>query len=145
MNKSQGYVTFSIVPLVGLEEGTRIVNKATIQFDLNMPLSTNVLLNTIQSKANEQEMITVDLYPNPVNDVAYIRLYHQKGDEFTLKQIKQAEILTLQGIVVLNKEFDLSEEIKIDMPIDFKGFYILKITDNEGKTYVKKMIVRNRD
>jgi hypothetical protein len=61
-----------------------------------------------------------------------------------LKQIKQAEILTLQGIVVLTKEFNLSEEIRMDMPIDLKGLYILKITDNEGKTYSKKMIVRSR-
>ncbi len=144
-DKGQGYVTFSITPYKGLEAETKIVNKATIQFDLNEPLSTNTVLNTIQSKLSEQEMVTVVLYPNPVNDVAYISLKHQKGEEFTMKQIKSAEVLTLQGNVVLSKDFGFSEEIRMDMPIEFKGLYILKITDTEGKTYVRKMVVRSRE
>ena len=144
-DKSQGYVTFSIAPHSRLEEQTKIMNKASITFDTSMPITTNTVLNTIQSKEDEQEMIVVTLFPNPVNDVAYISLRHQKGNEFTAKKINSAEILTLQGNVVLSKEFNSLEEIRIDMPLELKGLYILKVTDTEGKTYVRKMVVRYRE
>lgn len=143
-DKSQGYVTFSVAPRSGLVGGTKIENKASIQFDVDTPLATNTVLNTIQSKTEEQEMIAVNLYPNPVNDVAYISLRHQQGNEFTAKNISHAEVLTLQGNIVLSKEFNATEEIRIDMPIDFKGLYILKIVDTEGKTYIRKMAVRSK-
>jgi hypothetical protein len=86
----------------------------------------------------------VNLYPNPVNDVAYISLRHQHGEEYTSKQISHAEVLTLQGNMVLSKDFNAMEEIRIDMPIDFKGLYILKIVDSEGKVYIRKMAVRSK-
>jgi RHS repeat-associated protein/uncharacterized repeat protein (TIGR01451 family) len=43
----EGYLTFRVKPKLGLEIGTRIENKASIVFDLNDPIETPVVTNTI--------------------------------------------------------------------------------------------------
>ncbi|MDI6779007.1 MAG: FlgD immunoglobulin-like domain containing protein [Bacteroidota bacterium] len=44
--EGEGYVTFSVLPLTGLETGTALRNKATIVFDINPPIVTNEFVNT---------------------------------------------------------------------------------------------------
>ena len=51
--ESHGYVSFSINPLEGLEEGTVISNSASIYFDFNPPIHTN---NTENILANDNDM-----------------------------------------------------------------------------------------
>ncbi|WP_162071742.1 FG-GAP-like repeat-containing protein [Chryseobacterium fistulae] len=140
--RSQGYITFSVSPKKNIQPNTVILNKATIQFDNESSLDTNTVMNTIQSKEDEQKMIEVVLYPNPMTDVAYVLLKHRLGGEFTNKKINKAEIFDYQGHNVLNKEAKSVEELKIDLPMEIKGVYLLKVTDSEGKTYSKKMMVR---
>lgn len=144
-DKSQGYVTFSILPKKGLKEDTKIKNSAFIAFDDENLLKTNTVTNTIQSKTQEQEMTVVYLYPNPVNDVALIRLEHRKGMEYTRKKIVKAEVIDVNGVVILQKDFSPSEEVKIDLPLQVRGYYLLKVTDSDNKSYTKKMIVKFRE
>lgn len=138
---SQGYVTFSIQPKVGLPFDTKIVNSASIQFDSYLPLITNSVLNTIQSKDKELQLIDVSMYPNPAHDVVYISLKHKNGNDYTKKLVSKASIITLQGNVVLEKLFNGEEEIRIDLPIQYQGVYIMKITDSDGKDYFEKLTV----
>ncbi|MBL7880843.1 MAG: T9SS type A sorting domain-containing protein, partial [Chryseobacterium gambrini] len=144
-DRSQGYVTFSILPKKGLKEDTKIKNSAFIAFDDENLLKTNTVTNTIQSKAQEQEMTVVHLYPNPVNDVAFIRLEHRKGSEYTRKKIIKAEVIDVNGVLILEKNFSASEEVRIDLPLQIKGYYLLKVTDSDNKAYTKKMIVKFRE
>ena len=144
-NESQGYVTFSILPKQGLAEETKIKNNAVIGFDEEKLMMTNTVINTIQSKEKEQEMTVVQLYPNPTNDVAFIRLEHTKGLEYTRKQIIKADIVDVNGVRILQKDFNPSEEVRIDLPVLMKGYYLLKVTDSENKSYTKKMLVRFRE
>ncbi|RZJ90114.1 MAG: hypothetical protein EOO20_09105 [Chryseobacterium sp.] len=139
---SQGYVTFSILPKKGLAKETKIRNNAVIAFDDENSMRTNTVINTIQSKEKEEEMTFVQLYPNPVNDVAFIRLEHRKGSEYTRKQIVKADVFDLNGIRVLEKNFSPSEEVRIDLPLEIKGYYLLRVTDSENKAYTKKMLVK---
>jgi uncharacterized repeat protein (TIGR01451 family) len=141
---SQGYVSFLVSPMAGIDPETKIINNASIQFDTYLPITTNSVLNTIQSKEEEINLVEVKTYPNPVNDVVYISLTHKMGDEFTNKLITKAEIVSMQGITVLTKEFDNQEEIRIDLPIDLRGIYLIKITDSEDKNYIKKIIIKDR-
>lgn len=143
--RSQGYVTFSILPKKGLREDTKIKNSAFIGFDDENLLKTNTVVNTIQSKEQEQEMTVVYLYPNPVNDVAFIRLEHRKGSEYTRKKIIKAEVIDVNGVLILEKNFSPSEEVKIDLPLEIKGYYLLKVTDSDNKAYTKKMIVKFKE
>ncbi len=46
-HRGEGYVTFSIKPKPGLADGTDFTNKALIVFDVNAPIDTNVVINTI--------------------------------------------------------------------------------------------------
>lgn len=139
---SQGYVTFSILPKKGLAIETKIRNNAVIAFDDENSMKTNTVTNTIQSKEKEEEMTFVQLYPNPVNDVAFIRLEHRKGSEYTRKQIVKADVFDLNGIRVLENNFSPSEEVRIDLPLEIKGYYLLRVTDSENKAYTKKMLVK---
>ncbi|MEC5171497.1 FG-GAP-like repeat-containing protein [Chryseobacterium nepalense] len=143
--RSQGYVTFSILPKKGLKEDTKIKNSAFIGFDDENLLKTNTVVNTIQSKEQEQEMTVVYLYPNPVNDVAFIKLEHRKGSEFTRKKIIKAEVIDVNGVLILEKNFTPSEEVRIDLPLQIKGYYFLKVTDSDNKAYTKKMIVKFKE
>ena len=45
--ESHGFVVYEINPLPGLANGTEITNSAAIYFDLNAPIITNTVLNTI--------------------------------------------------------------------------------------------------
>lgn len=144
-DRSQGYVTFSILPKKGLKEDTKIKNSAFIAFDDENLLKTNTVVNTIQSKEQEQEMTVVYLYPNPVNDVASIRLEHRKGMEYTRKKIIKAEVIDVNGVLILEKNFSPSEEVKINLPLEIKGYYLLKVTDSDNKAYTKKMIVKFKE
>lgn len=130
--------------MAGINAGTKIVNNGTIQFDTYLPIATNSVLNTIQSKAEEIEMVEVRTLPNSVNDLVCISLNRKMGDEFTSKLITKAEIISLQGITILEKEFDKQEEIRIALPIDLRGVYLIKITDSEDENYIKKIIINDR-
>lgn len=141
---SQGYVSFSVSPGIGISAGTKIVNNASIQFDTYLPIATNSVLNTIQSEAEEIELVEVRTFPNPVNDVVYISLNHKMGAEFTNKLISKAEIISLQGMTVLTRDFEKQEEIRIDLPLELRGFYIIKITDSDHKSYIKKLLIKDR-
>lgn len=142
--ESQGYINYSISPKSGLNPETKIENTAQIQFDMYEPITTNTVRNTIQSKEKEKDMVSVRLHPNPVNDVVYISLIHEKGDEFTKKQISSVEILNLNGRIVIDKKFEKEEEVRIDLPLQIQGLFLVKIKDSEGNGYLQKMIVRDR-
>ena len=43
----EGYVSFTVRPKAGLPSGTRISNQASIVFDVNAPILTNTVLNTL--------------------------------------------------------------------------------------------------
>ena len=143
--KSQGYFTFVVKPVTGIPAETKIENKASIQFDTYIPLVTNTVLNTIQSKEKEADLVVVTLYPNPVNDVAFLGLQHQKGEEFTTKKITKAEIITLQGLTVMTAYFNALDEVRMNLPTEYKGIYLVRITDTDGLTYVRKMMVKCRE
>ncbi|MCM8785471.1 MAG: carboxypeptidase regulatory-like domain-containing protein [Candidatus Omnitrophica bacterium] len=48
-HQGEGYLTFSIGPKSNLADQTQITNKATIVFDVNPPIETPVVINTIDS------------------------------------------------------------------------------------------------
>jgi RHS repeat-associated protein len=48
-HQGDGYVVFTVKSKPGLSNGTSFTNKATIVFDVNAPIDTNVVTNTIDS------------------------------------------------------------------------------------------------
>ncbi|WP_317169748.1 T9SS type A sorting domain-containing protein [Chryseobacterium sp. C3] len=51
----------------------------------------------------------------------------------------------MNGVLILEKNFSASEEVRIDLPLQIKGYYLLKVTDSDNKAYTKKMIVKFRE
>ena len=45
----------------------------------------------------------------------------------------------------MTQEFNSLEEIRINLPVEYKGLYLVRITDTDGKNYTRKMLVRYRE
>ena len=80
---SHGFVKFQIDQQVDLPDETLIENSAAIYFDFNDPIITNVsqlkvketfLEHVVGSLETFEEAIHIQLFPNPVNDVATLRV-----------------------------------------------------------------------
>lgn len=137
---SHGYIIFTVQPQPGIAAGTVLRNRATIQFDHYEPVETNTVVNTIQSKKQEAQMIEMKAYPNPAFDMVYVSLQHIMG-KFTNKKINRVELLDLNGRVILSKQFESNAELRIDLPEWMNGFYLLKVIDSEKGVYTKKLVV----
>ena len=55
--RGEGYVTFLIRPKIGLATGTQITNSASIIFDVNPPIGTPEILNTIDDGAPSSNVL----------------------------------------------------------------------------------------
>jgi hypothetical protein len=62
--RGEGHLTFSVRPRVGLSTGAVIANKATIVFDVNPPLDTNTVVNTIDDAVPESAVGTLPAVGN---------------------------------------------------------------------------------
>jgi uncharacterized repeat protein (TIGR01451 family) len=138
---SNGFITFSVEPVQKIAAGTRIINKAFIQFDHYKEIETNEVLNSIQSVGEEESLISIQAYPNPAADVLYVSLKHKMGN-FTERKIAGVELVDMLGRVQMSQSFSAGSEVRLDLPIWLNGFYIVKITDTQGNIYTKKLLVR---
>jgi uncharacterized repeat protein (TIGR01451 family) len=70
MAGSQGFISFRLKPIDGLQVGEELVNAADIYFDFNEPVRTNdaVLLVDVYSGISDTQAPYFTLYPNPVAD-----------------------------------------------------------------------------
>ncbi len=139
---NKGYIIFAIRPVVGIAAGTMLKNKAAIRFDHYEPVETNEVINTIQSKRQEQQMINVKVYPNPAADVIYVSLDHRMGAVFTGKSVQSADLLDMTGRLLMHSTFGNNKEIRFDVPQYLQGFCFVKITDSEGYVYTKKIMIK---
>jgi hypothetical protein len=55
----EGYVSFTVELRPGLPTGTQITNQASIVFDVNAPIETNVALNTLDAEAPASAAVAV--------------------------------------------------------------------------------------
>jgi uncharacterized repeat protein (TIGR01451 family) len=67
--RSQGFVTFSILPRPSLIPGSKIQNVASIYFDYTQPIVTNVVLQTIRKEIVSYEIDTIVCPGEYVNGV----------------------------------------------------------------------------
>lgn len=136
----QGYIVFSIMPVQNISAGTILRNKAGIRFDHYAEVQTNEVVNTIQSRKQEELLIEVKAFPNPAADVVYLSLQHKMG-KYTNKQIVLAELYDMTGKLILTKTFTPAGELRFDIPYINNGNYMLKVTDNEGQAYTRKILI----
>jgi uncharacterized repeat protein (TIGR01451 family) len=72
---SHGFIAFKIKPVASIGIGAVIENTAGIYFDFNFPVVTNTVSTTVTMLGTESADFdnTVQMYPNPVKGIGYIR------------------------------------------------------------------------
>ncbi|MCR5360320.1 MAG: DUF2012 domain-containing protein [Thermoguttaceae bacterium] len=58
--RGEGYVSFTVTPKSGIETGTRIETSASIVFDTNEAINTNVWVNTIDADAPVMDAVSLE-------------------------------------------------------------------------------------
>ncbi len=121
---SQGYVTFKIRPVSGIELGDTIENFADIYFDFNAPITTNTVSTTFVKELGIDDFQTnsIKIYPNPALSVVQIR------SEFRMKQI---EIFSVMGQRIFESMVNDTELI-VDVTGLNRGNYFVRITTDSG-------------
>lgn len=74
---SQGFVSFRIKPVAGIQAGDVIQNTAAIYFDFNEPVITNTTAHEVAVNTGIREEAApgrLRVHPNPTNDILFIHL-----------------------------------------------------------------------
>jgi RHS repeat-associated protein len=69
--QGEGYVTYSVFPKSGLTNGTKIENQAVIVFDVNAPIATPVVTNTLDLATPTSSINPLAAHSLPVFNVSW--------------------------------------------------------------------------
>ncbi len=110
---SHGFVKFSISPVDSLAENTEIFNDASIYFDLNPPILTNMVTSTMVSELpidtttgpidttsirNYGDNAGIKVYPNPFKNRTLIEFHNPDNEPVNFR------LIDLSGKVVLERK-----------------------------------------
>lgn len=140
---SHGFVKFQIDQQADLPDETLIENSAAIYFDFNDPIITNVsqlkvkemfLEQVVGSLNTLEETIQIQLFPNPVNDVATLRVqgYDLQQGHFRL--------FDASGQLVRKQAFS-ANEVLIERDNLQPGIYFYQILSGQQYLASGKLIV----
>jgi len=111
---SHGFVKYKISPLENLSEETPITNEASIFFDFNEPILTNMTLNTMVSMlTNTTEMLQsseLTVIPNPFQNSTIFRIKEIPGNRGTLNIYDTNGVLVFSQSVVSNVDVTFRKE-----------------------------------
>lgn len=127
----KGYLTFQIKPKPGYAVGDVIPNSASIYFDTNPAIITNIF-NTrfVNTLANEDFIFSgFNYYPNPVKNILNV-----SNDSI----IDEVSVMSALGQSIMTKKVN-SLQAEIDMNMLSEGIYFLKIL-SQGLEKTTKII-----
>lgn len=125
----KGYLTFQVKPKPGYAIGDIIPNFASIYFDTNPPIVTEIC-NTEFVSTLENAVFTfenLNYYPNPVKNSFLIS---------NVSPIEKIEITSVLGQIVLTKQMN-SLQTEIDMTALKNGVYFVTITSQGEDKSIK--------
>jgi hypothetical protein len=135
---SHGYVQYKIKLKDNLPIGTQINNTAFIYFDFNSPVVTNTTTNTVAVISSMKEFRISDfgfrIFPNPANDLITISIDENFiGSTATITDITGRKMAAVQ-LSTVNRQLSTA---------DFaSGVYFVTVTDRQGGSTTKKLIIR---
>ncbi len=131
---SHGYFQYRIKPLPNMPNGTHIKNTAHIFFDFNPAVATNTTINSFQlpNSINELQENEVSIYPNP--GTGLFTVSSKSAKDANLK------ISNVLGEMVYQVQLQKNKAALIDLSLQPKGIYVLRI-EEEGKRFLNKKIV----
>jgi hypothetical protein len=136
---SRGYVQYKIKSKGGLPPGTQIQNSADIYFDLNPAVVTNTTTSTIANTtginilSQNDGSLNISLYPNPAKDYTILETDAAAiGAMLQITDVTGKEVMRLQ-----------ISNVKTQIPVSTlaAGLYIVKLSDTQGRSGVKKLVV----
>lgn len=127
-----GYITFKVKPKPGYAIGDIIPNTASIYFDFNPAIVTNVcdteFVNTLSSDAFDQGAFT--LYPNPTSGMLTIAL------KDTSVAIDALNVMDVSGKTVLRKTVNDSKAV-VDITALANGMYFIQLKAGQQEKTIK--------
>lgn len=135
---SQGFLTYTVKPKLGLPNNTRVENTAYIFFDHNPAIQTNTTLNTLVynmpvsiHEANVSIENNLIVYPNPSDGQVSIIL-PQENKTFIL------QIFNSQGQIIYSSCTSLKE---VSVNMHTPGIYLVKVSC--GKEVISSKLMVN--
>lgn len=135
---SNGFVKFSIDQVAGNEDGTIIDNSASIYFDYNEPILTNIVRREIGSNfvqigvsTIDKDLVEMDIFPNPADEMIMVEHSDDLSDlDYTLTTLNAQKVA--QGNLAHNQ---------IDINNVRQGVYILQIIAEDRIVARRKIVV----
>jgi uncharacterized repeat protein (TIGR01451 family) len=138
---SHGYVDYRILPTNNLPDPTEIYNTAYIYFDLNAPVVTNTVFNTLSEQwvaiADVIPLDGITVYPNPFSVSADITFNKMNESGYALS------VLNSTGQKVIEVGIIKSANYRLNRKEIAAGIYFLQITDLDTKQIVTKKLMIN--
>ena len=134
--ESHGFVKFRIKPKNTLAVGDTILNLASIYFDFNQPVHTNIELTSVVLPVMVEMIdpsINLMLYPNPVERELNI-VIHSSMNKITLRIVNMIGETIYSNTVTNNSDKGVT---KIDVNSLPEGVYILEADDTKVITHKK--------
>lgn len=128
----QGNVLFKIKSLPTLAEGDAVMNQASIVFDYNFALETNIattVFEVLMGTDPVAEPLAITVYPNPAADVVNIT---------SRTTIRSIELYDINGRLLQSAVLN-DVQAKLDIAGRSAGLYFLKVTSDAGSK-VEKII-----
>lgn len=126
---SHGYVSYKVKSTASIAVGNVIPNTASIYFDYNAPITTNIASTTVVNNlANENFAFSnLTFYPNPVKNSLSI------SNTLTIDTIEITSILGQKMMVKKINEL----QAEIDLSSFSNGVYFVKVTSEEQEKTLK--------
>ncbi len=132
---SQGMIRYSVKLNKDLPSETEIHNRAAIYFDLNEPVLTNTVLNTIGETATD----VVDFA-----DQSVLELRSHSNGLFVLHGAGSLDgrlsVHSILGTTILEHRLESVRDVNIDLRNQPSGRYLLRV-EHRGQVYVKQLVV----
>ncbi|MCH3881321.1 MULTISPECIES: DUF7619 domain-containing protein [Tenacibaculum] len=127
---SHGYITYKIKPKENIGIGEIIENDASIYFDFNLPIETNIALTEMVAflGISDEVSLNFNVYPIPAKKNLFI-----KSDT----DIINVKIFNNLGQLVIEK----TNKNKVDVSSLSSGIYFLKVEDINKKIGLRKIVL----
>lgn len=130
---SYGSITYKVKINPGSPIGTVITNNAGIYFDLNAPVITNTVMNTldIMETVAEPDMGTLSVYPNPAQSVLHVSIPEH------LVNAKLLSISSVDGRLVYQQQNPGTGIVEVSVSQLTPGLYIISC-DAFNTSFIKQ-------
>jgi len=110
----------------------------TVFYEFNEPIPTLVVTRSEEVEGDDQKNLTIEVYPNPNNGRFSLEISGGQSED-----VFQAQIVDLYGRKILERELVRRDNrlFILDLNIETKGIYFLRLVDSENKHYVEKILV----